>query len=223
MWVSDLEDGAKRDPDLARILEGTHSNPKVIRAKIKESLGTKLDHVLGESPGSLPKVTFRQLEDMSNLWVWLEFKAHPSNLDRDNLQEAIKAFFIVGKLGGYNSLNLQMFFAGDADPSFFQYNDTEAEQKIPACFHELGEIEFRGKWARFFLDIGTADELSIDVLLNMLLGFSKDFFPITKILMGGDNADWTRPPRQSRMELLWNQIRESRIIDKELTEKPDLL
>merc|ERR1712118_539231 len=122
---------------------------------------------------------------------------------------AIKAFFIVGKLGGYNSLNLQTFFAGDADPSFFQYNDTEAEQKIPACFHELGNIEFKGRWARFFLDIGTADELSIDVLINLLVGLSSDVIPIAQIILGGENDDWRCPYRETRMEQMWSQVRMS--------------
>lgn len=32
--------------------------------------------------------------------------------------------------------------------------------------------EFKGSWARFHVDLGTADELAMDVLINMLVGFS---------------------------------------------------
>lgn len=34
------------------------------------------------------------------------------------------------------------------------------------------DAEFKGSWARFHVDLGTADELALDVLLNMLVGFS---------------------------------------------------
>jgi hypothetical protein len=34
------------------------------------------------------------------------------------------------------------------------------------------DAEFKGSWARFHVDLGTADELAFDVLLNMLVGFS---------------------------------------------------
>jgi hypothetical protein len=34
------------------------------------------------------------------------------------------------------------------------------------------DAEFKGSWARFHVDLGTADELAFDVLLNMLTGFS---------------------------------------------------
>jgi hypothetical protein len=34
------------------------------------------------------------------------------------------------------------------------------------------DAEFKGSWARFHVDLGTADELAFDVLINMLTGFS---------------------------------------------------
>jgi hypothetical protein len=36
--------------------------------------------------------------------------------------------------------------------------------------------EFKGSWARFHVDLGTADELAFDVLINMLVGFSFEVF-----------------------------------------------
>merc|ERR1712224_356237 len=93
------------------------------------------------------KVTFRKIEDLSNLWIWVEFTEYPIEIDKENFEDAIKAFFITGKLGGYNSLNLQTFFAGEIELSFYKYNNKDFNRIMPSCFHELGAIEFKGSWA----------------------------------------------------------------------------
>merc|ERR1712224_719476 len=113
----------------------------------------------------------------------VEFKDFPGDSVREDFEEAIKAFFITGRLGGFNSLNLQVFFSGEAELTFFHYSNNDAKDKMPACFHELGNIEFNGRWARFFVDMGTTDELSSDILINMLIGFSKDIFTLSQIII----------------------------------------
>jgi hypothetical protein len=60
--------------------------------------------------------------------------------------------------------------------------------------------------------MGTTDELSVDILLNMLNGFSKDFKYISQIIIGGDNTDLHRPNRRSRVKGLFNHIKETRYI-----------
>lgn len=40
------------------------------------------------------------------------------------------------------------------------------------CYAPCSDAEFKGSWARVHIDLGTADELALDVLLNMLVGFS---------------------------------------------------
>jgi hypothetical protein len=210
-WVLDLVKDAENDPELATLLMGTDGDPQAIRTKMRESLFPKFSDILGKNSGdfSVPIVTFRDLEDLSSLWVWVEFKDYPGDLTKENFDEAIKAFFIAGKLGGFNSLNLQVFFSGEAELSFFQYNLHDARDKMPSCFHELGDIEYDGRWARFFLDMGTTDELSPDILINMLIGFSKDITTLSQIILGGENSNWQRPYRQSRIQQLWSQIHET--------------
>lgn len=70
--------------------------------------------------------------------------------------------------------------------------------------HELSEIETNGLWARiksisnsvwihefsFRLDMGTADELCLDVLINTILTFSKEYVGIKNLIIGGVNKDW---------------------------------
>ena len=41
--------------------------------------------------------------------------------------------------------------------------------------------------------MGTGDELALDVLLNLLVGFSKDFAGIKRVLVGGVNRNWAVP------------------------------
>jgi hypothetical protein len=40
------------------------------------------------------------------------------------------------------------------------------------CYAPCSDAEFKGSWARVHIDLGTADELALDVLLNTLMGFS---------------------------------------------------
>lgn len=214
-WVMDLETDAVNDPNIAELLAGTDGNPQAIRTKMKESLRQHAYHepmdLVGENSynTSEPKIIFRELEDPSNLWLWIQFENEPTARDKENFEEAIKAFFITGRLGGFNSLNLQVFYAGEIDISFFKYKTDDTDKKTPAYFHELGDIEYKGTWARFFLDIGTADELSVDILVNMLVGFSKEFVALSKIVLGGDNTNWSKPDIQSRNERLWSHVRQT--------------
>jgi hypothetical protein len=42
------------------------------------------------------------------------------------------------------------------------------------CAVCASDVEFKGSWGRFHIDLGTADELAFDVLLNTLVGFSHE-------------------------------------------------
>jgi len=210
-WIIDLVKAAETDPEIKKVLESTNGDQEAIRSKMREKIRPKLHDIIGENSGDLttPKVSFRLLKDFSNIWIWVQFKAYPSDSEKENFEEAIKAFFITGKLGGFNSINLQIFYSGETDFSFFHYCNKDADETIPAFLHELGKIEFKGKWARFYLDMGTCDELSLDILVNLLIGFSKEFSTFSHIVFGGENTDWKRPRQTSRMELLWREMRET--------------
>ena len=41
------------------------------------------------------------------MWVWLELYSPPSSSEADLLQEVVRAWFLVGRLGGFNSQNMQ--------------------------------------------------------------------------------------------------------------------
>merc|ERR1712217_519557 len=92
---------------------------------------------------------------------------------------------------------------------------SHSHDNLPACIHELGQLEFKAHWARFFLDIGTTDELSLDILINMLIGFSTDYVTILQIILGGDNIEWSKPNRKSHMQ----QIKETGITQDEMLDE----
>ena len=57
---------------------------------------------------------------------------------------------------------------------------------------EEDEVPPGGAWARFWVDLGTCDEMALDVLINSLAGWSRDHLHITHIRIGGVNPDWTQ-------------------------------
>jgi hypothetical protein len=95
------------------------------------------------------RVTFREVNQFS-LWFWLELNPKASTEDKEVLAEVFKAWFVLGKLGGFNDSRLQV-----AEYSIRAVNvishmpykvATAAEE--PCYFHAMGECEFRGKWMR---------------------------------------------------------------------------
>ena len=44
------------------------------------------------------------------------------------------------------------------------------------------------------VDLGTADEVALDILINLLVGFSRDVVAISRVTFGGDELNgWQRP------------------------------
>jgi hypothetical protein len=54
-----------------------------------------------------PHIAFREV-DVFDLWVWLEFVVPPSAREQQLLQSTLQSWFVVGKLGGFNTQNLQV-------------------------------------------------------------------------------------------------------------------
>lgn len=125
-WVKILEEDAAVDEEVAELLKGTDGDPDKIRAKMEQ----KLQSPFGSSPSSTastsssmgpgavsfeartgsdtpPHITFREM-DPFDLWVWLEFVVPPAQREKELLQSTLKSWFVVGKLGGFNSQNLQV-------------------------------------------------------------------------------------------------------------------
>ncbi|MGG6293141.1 DUF3531 family protein [Leptolyngbya sp. AN02str] len=137
------------------------------------------------------KVEFREC-DFFDLWIWLEFSTLPSDMEQQYIEEVFNSWFFLGKLGGFNAENLQVQDSG-LDISYMDYNEDAADNSMMALMHNMGEFEYNGVWARCWLDIGTSDAIALDVLINALKQFSKDYVTIERLIIGGENSDWLVP------------------------------
>jgi Protein of unknown function (DUF3531) len=137
------------------------------------------------------EIQFREC-DFFNLWIWLGFETVPSQMEQQYIEEIFNSWFFLGKLGGFNAENLQVQDTG-LDISYLDYDTDVADDALMSVMHNMSEVEFQGCWARCWFDLGTTDALALDVLLNTLSQFSKDYIVITQVFVGGENADWPIP------------------------------
>ena len=137
------------------------------------------------------QVHFREC-DFFNLWIWLEFDTVPSIAEQQYVEEILNSWFFIGKLGGFNAENLQVQETG-VDISYFDYDEDESERSLISLMHNMAEVEFQGLWSRCWFDQGTTDALALDVLINTMRQFSKDYVEIRQIVIGGENEDWPVP------------------------------
>ena len=137
------------------------------------------------------EVRFREC-DFFNLWIWLEFDTVPSIPERQYVEEILNSWFFIGKLGGFNAENIQVQETG-VDISYFDYDQEASERSLLSLMHNMAEVEFQGLWSRCWFDLGTTDALALDVLVNTMQQFSKDYVEIRQIDIGGENEDWPTP------------------------------
>jgi hypothetical protein len=134
------------------------------------------------------EVQFREF-DQFNLWIWLEFVTVPSELEKQYVEEVFNSWFFLGKLGGFNAENLQVQEVG-LELSYMVYDEDIADESLLSLMHNMGDFEYEGNWARCWFDLGTSDAIALDVLINALRQFSKDYVTIETVIIGGENEDW---------------------------------
>lgn len=137
------------------------------------------------------RVSFREC-DFFNLWIWLEFETVPSPMEQQYIDEVFDSWFFLGKLGGFNAENLQVQ-EGGVDLSYMTYSDSTASESMLSVMHNMGEVQYQGVWARCWFDLGTTDAIALDVLINALNQFSREYVAIRELIIGGENADWPIP------------------------------
>ncbi|MBD2089982.1 DUF3531 family protein [Microcoleus sp. FACHB-1515] len=140
------------------------------------------------------QIQFREC-DFFDLWIWLEFSTVPSAMERQYVEEVFNSWFFLGKLGGFNAENLQVQDTG-LDISYLPYDDDQADESLMSLMHNMGEFEYEGNWGRCWFDLGTSDALALDVLINALRQFSKEFVEIDRLIIGGENENWKIPTRK---------------------------
>lgn len=132
------------------------------------------------------QVEFREFNPF-DLWIWIEFETTPSEQEKLYLEQVFESWFYMGKLGAFNAENLQVQDAG-LDLSYLDYSENTGS--MMALMHNMGNFEYEGYWGRCWFDLGTSDAIALDILLNALVQFSKDFVQLERLFIGGENEDW---------------------------------
>ena len=134
------------------------------------------------------EIQFREFNPF-DLWIWLEFPTVPSRMEKQYIEELLNSWFYLGKLGGFNAENILVQDAG-IEISYMDYDSSQLDNALMSPMHNMGDIEYLGVWGRCWFDLGTSDLIAIDVLINSIYQLSKEFVPINKIIIGGQNEDW---------------------------------
>ena len=131
----------------------------------------------------------KRVEGLFNCWIWFRFLEVPSQGERNYVDGVFDSWYVLGRLGGFNSENLQIHQEG-SDLSWMSYDNEQKNECLPALMHNLGVMEYQNLWARCWVDFGTSDSISIDILINSLNEISNNYVKIDELTIGGANNDW---------------------------------
>lgn len=177
-----------RDPEFAEILGSCLDDPEKARSKMEQRLRKKRHRILHSKTGSgLPmKVTFNKF-DFSNSYIWFEFYNAPLEKDVSLICDTIRSWHIVGRLGGCNSMNMQLSQSPlEKRP---KYDASLGANIEPTTFYNIGDLEVQENVARIWVDIGTREPLLLDVLINALTQISSDNVGIKQVVFGGSEFE----------------------------------
>ena len=112
-WMQILEESAEWDPDIAKLLDGAGKDPNEVENRIRTRFATRKETIYKEREGSTVPMLVKFNEFRSNnLWIWVE--SHNAIVEQEEplIDEVFKAWFVLGKLGGFNSENQQVQVRG---------------------------------------------------------------------------------------------------------------
>ncbi|KAL6993720.1 hypothetical protein U1Q18_011838 [Sarracenia purpurea var. burkii] len=177
-----------RDPEFAEILGSCLDDPEKARSKMEDRLRKKRNKILHTKTGSaIPmNVKFNNFE-FSNSYIWFEFYNVPLEKDITLICNTIRSWYIVGRLGGCNSMNMQLSQSPlDKRPS---YDAIQGANATPTTFYNIGDLEIQDNFARIWVDIGTSEPLLLDILINALTQISSDNVGIKQVVFGGSEFE----------------------------------
>lgn len=173
-----------KDPEFGEILGSCFDDPKKAQTQVEERIRNKRNRIVHTKTGSaIPtKVTFNKF-DFSNSYIWFEFYNAPLEKDISLICDTIRSWHIIGRLGGCNSMNMQLSQSPmDKRPS---YDAIQGANVTPTTFYNIGDLEVQDNLARLWVDIGTSESLLLDILINALTQISSDYVGIKQLVFGG--------------------------------------
>ncbi|CAL1414216.1 unnamed protein product [Linum trigynum] len=184
----DDDKGYDRDPELAEIMGSCLVDPEKAQSRMEERLRRKRNKILHPKTGSSTpmKVTFNRFE-FSNSYIWFEFYNAPLEKDVSLICDTIRSWHIIGRLGGCNSMNMQLSQStSDKRPT---YDYIQGANVTPTTFYNIGDFEMQDNLGRIWVDIGTSEPLLLDVLINGLTQISSDYVGIKQLVFGGSEFE----------------------------------
>ncbi|KAL3356311.1 hypothetical protein AABB24_017142 [Solanum stoloniferum] len=184
----DDEKNYDKDPELADILGTCLDDPDKAKSRLEERLRKKRNKIVHTKTGSPTPMTveFNKF-DYSNTYIWFEFYNAPLEKDISLICDTIRSWHIVGRLGGCNSMNMQLSQSPlDKRPN---YDAVQGANVTPTTFYNIGDVEIQDNLARIWVDIGTSEPLLLDVLINALSQISSDYVGIKQVVFGGSEFE----------------------------------
>ncbi|XP_021276234.1 uncharacterized protein LOC110410703 isoform X2 [Herrania umbratica] len=136
-----------KDPEFAEILGSCLDDPQKARSKMEDRLGKKRNKIVHTKTGSATpmKVTFNKF-NFSNSYIWFEFYNAPLEKDISLICDTIRSWHIIGRLGGCNSMNMQLSQSPlEKRPS---YDAIQGANVNATTFYNIGDLEVQDNLAR---------------------------------------------------------------------------
>lgn len=189
-WAKILEDACKHDVELRELIGDVIGNADLMKQRIEERVRRKGRDFLQPKTGSVvaTRIVFRDFNP-TNSYIWIELYSDPTDKDLNLIGRTIRSWYVIGRLGGFNSTNLQLTELGINEK--LSYSLARASNALPSSFHDISNVEFQDNLGRFWVDMGTADALALDILINTFLGLNSDYVGIKQLVFGGARfGDW---------------------------------
>ncbi|KAJ1283870.1 hypothetical protein BS78_03G160500 [Paspalum vaginatum] len=179
------EEDYDHDPEIGDIMGDYFDDPKKAQTRMEERIRKKRHKIVQAKTGSPKpmKVVFNKF-DFSNSYIWLEFYNALLPKDVTLISDALRSWHIVGRLGGCNSMNMQLSQL-PLDCKRPTYDALEGANVTPTSFYNIGDLEIQDNLARVWVDIGIHEPLLLDILLNALTTISSDHVGIKQVQFGG--------------------------------------
>uniref|UniRef100_A0A453EXD7 Uncharacterized protein n=1 Tax=Aegilops tauschii subsp. strangulata TaxID=200361 RepID=A0A453EXD7_AEGTS len=173
------------DPEIADIMGDYFDDPKKAQSRMEERIKKKRHKIVQAKTGSPNpmKVVFNKF-DFSNSYIWFEFYNALLPKDVKLICDTLRSWHILGRLGGCNSMNMQLSQLS-LDCKRPTYDALEAANAAPTSFYNIGDLEIQENLARVWVDIGIQDPLLLDILLNSLTTINSDHLGIKEVQFGG--------------------------------------
>ncbi|XP_022725917.1 uncharacterized protein LOC111282190 [Durio zibethinus] len=189
-WAKVLENACKDDEELRAVLGDSIGDPELMRKRVEERVRKKGREFHKQKTGSVLsfKVSFRDFNPLDS-YIWFELYGPPSDREVNLIGSVIQSWYLMGRLGAFNSSNLQLANSSmEYDPL---YDADKGFKVMPSSFHDISDVEFQDNWGRVWVDLGTSDFFAIDILLNCMTVLSADYLGIQQIVFGGRCiGDW---------------------------------